>query len=254
VLYVGKARSLRSRVRSYFQPSSSDTRFFVERLPREIGDLETFVVENEKEAALLENALIKEHKPRYNFKLRDDKDYLSLRLEQRPRAPLARQGPAPPHRARDARPSPAAGRARLRSLTSRAPPGAAPRHLARDARPRRERFRARTARPRPAGARRVRRGSGYATLNEDRRAPRAAWSGGRCGLPDSFVLATPGGCYSETAQLGSLTANSSMMDSSPRISCMVPTPYSTKSAQVLARVSSRWCSGVAPLSSNIRSS
>lgn len=83
VLYVGKARSLRARVRSYFQPGSSDTRFFVERLPREIGDLETFVVENEKEAALLENALIKEHKPRYNFKLRDDKDFLSLRLDPR---------------------------------------------------------------------------------------------------------------------------------------------------------------------------
>ncbi|AKF05748.1 excinuclease ABC subunit UvrC [Sandaracinus amylolyticus] len=83
VLYVGKARSLRSRVRSYFQPSSSDTRFFIARLPREIGDLETFVVENEKEAALLENALIKEHKPRYNFKLRDDKDFLSLRLDTR---------------------------------------------------------------------------------------------------------------------------------------------------------------------------
>jgi excinuclease ABC subunit C len=82
-LYVGKARSLRSRVRSYFQPSASDSRFFVERLPREIGDLETFVVENEKEAALLENALIKEHRPRYNVKLRDDKDFLSLRLDVR---------------------------------------------------------------------------------------------------------------------------------------------------------------------------
>lgn len=83
VLYVGKARSLKSRVRSYFQPGQSDTRFFVERLEREIGDLETFVAKNEKEAALLENALIKERKPRYNFKLRDDKDFLSLRLDPR---------------------------------------------------------------------------------------------------------------------------------------------------------------------------
>jgi excinuclease ABC subunit C len=83
VLYVGKARSLRSRVRSYFQPGGSDTRFFIERLDREIGDLETFVAKNEKEAALLENALIKERKPRYNFKLRDDKDFLSLRLDPR---------------------------------------------------------------------------------------------------------------------------------------------------------------------------
>lgn len=83
VLYVGKARSLKSRVRSYFQPGGSDTRFFIARLDREIGDLETFVVQNEKEAALLENALIKERKPRYNFKLRDDKDFLSLRLDPR---------------------------------------------------------------------------------------------------------------------------------------------------------------------------
>src|SRR5690606_33666623 len=47
----------------------------------EIGDLETFVVDNEKEAALLENELIKERKPRYNVKLRDDKDFLSIRID-----------------------------------------------------------------------------------------------------------------------------------------------------------------------------
>ena len=80
VLYVGKARSLRSRVRSYFQPSVSDSRFFIALLERELGDIETFVVDTEKEAALLENQLIKQHQPRYNVKLRDDKDYLSLRL------------------------------------------------------------------------------------------------------------------------------------------------------------------------------
>jgi excinuclease ABC subunit C len=81
VLYVGKARSLRSRVRQYFQPGSSDTRFFALRLPEEAVDLETFVVANEKEAALLENAMIKERQPLYNFKLRDDKEFLSLRLD-----------------------------------------------------------------------------------------------------------------------------------------------------------------------------
>ncbi len=80
-LYVGKAASLKSRVRSYFQPSTTDTRFFVERLQHEIADLETFVVQTEKEAALLENALIKEKQPRYNVKLRDDKEFLSLRLD-----------------------------------------------------------------------------------------------------------------------------------------------------------------------------
>lgn len=80
VVYIGKASSLRHRVRSYFQ-STSDTRYFVETLANEVGDLETFVTASEKEAALLENHLIKEHHPRYNVKLRDDKEYLSLRLD-----------------------------------------------------------------------------------------------------------------------------------------------------------------------------
>lgn len=87
VLYVGKARSLRSRVRSYFQAGSSDQRPFVAFLARELGDLETFVVGNEKEAALLENELIKQHQPRYNVKLRDDKDFLSIRIDPSDRWP-----------------------------------------------------------------------------------------------------------------------------------------------------------------------
>ena len=90
VLYVGKARSLRSRVRSYFQPGSSDVRWFVDRLPHEIGDLETLVTQNEQEAALLENALIKERQPRYNFKLRDDKEFLSIRVDAREEWPRHR--------------------------------------------------------------------------------------------------------------------------------------------------------------------
>ena len=81
VLYVGKARSLRSRVRSYFQPGSSDLRAFVSRLERELVDIETFVTHTDKEAALLENQLIKSHQPKYNVKLRDDKEFLSLRLD-----------------------------------------------------------------------------------------------------------------------------------------------------------------------------
>lgn len=80
-LYVGKAANLRNRVRSYFQARTGDTRFFVERLARELDDVETFVTASEKEAALLENGLIKEHLPRYNVKLRDDKEFLSLRLD-----------------------------------------------------------------------------------------------------------------------------------------------------------------------------
>lgn len=97
VLYVGKAKSLRARVRSYFQESGSDTRAFIPSLPRWMGDLETFVTNTEKEAAILENSLIKEHRPRLNVKLRDDKEYLTLRLDKKaawPRLELVRR-PAP---------------------------------------------------------------------------------------------------------------------------------------------------------------
>jgi len=81
VVYVGKAKSLRSRVRSYFQEGSTDNRYFIPILQRTIGDLDTIVTGSEKEAAILENNLIKEHRPRYNVKLRDDKDYISLKLD-----------------------------------------------------------------------------------------------------------------------------------------------------------------------------
>jgi excinuclease ABC subunit C len=80
VLYVGKAKSLRSRVRSYFQDGTRDDRAFIPFLRKHAQDLETIVTATEKEAAILENSLIKERKPRYNFKLRDDKEFLSLRL------------------------------------------------------------------------------------------------------------------------------------------------------------------------------
>lgn len=81
VLYVGKARSLKSRVRSYFSAGSRDERAFIPFLASEVADLTTHVVGNEKEAALLENELIKEHQPRYNVKLKDDKDFLSIRID-----------------------------------------------------------------------------------------------------------------------------------------------------------------------------
>jgi excinuclease ABC subunit C len=79
-LYIGKAKSLRSRVKSYFVEAPSDTRSFLPLLHRHLADLETFVTSTEKEAAILENSLIKESHPRYNVKLRDDKEYLTLRL------------------------------------------------------------------------------------------------------------------------------------------------------------------------------
>lgn len=80
IIYVGKAKSLRSRVRSYFAASSSDSRYFIPILRRVVADVETVVTQTEKEAAVLENDLIKEHQPRFNVKLRDDKDFLCLRL------------------------------------------------------------------------------------------------------------------------------------------------------------------------------
>jgi excinuclease ABC subunit C len=93
-LYVGKAKSLRSRVRSYFQEAGSDTRAFIPFLRKELADFETIVTATEKEAAILENSLIKERKPRYNVKLRDDKEYLSIRLSTEhawPRLELVRR-------------------------------------------------------------------------------------------------------------------------------------------------------------------
>jgi excinuclease ABC subunit C len=93
-LYVGKAKSLRSRVRSYFQAAGSDTRAFLPLLRKNVKDLETIVTASEKEAAILENSLIKERKPRYNVKLRDDKEYLSIRLSNAhawPRLELVRK-------------------------------------------------------------------------------------------------------------------------------------------------------------------
>jgi excinuclease ABC subunit C len=80
IVYIGKAKSLRSRVRSYFQADPADTRFFIPILQRTVGDLDTIVTATEKEAAILENTLIKEHHPRYNVKLRDGKEFLCLRL------------------------------------------------------------------------------------------------------------------------------------------------------------------------------
>ena len=83
VVYVGKASSLRSRVRSYFDQGRGDERAFVSLLDDLLGDLEVIVTRSEKEAMLLENQLIKKHQPRFNVRLRDDKDFIVLRLDQR---------------------------------------------------------------------------------------------------------------------------------------------------------------------------
>jgi excinuclease ABC subunit C len=82
ILYVGKALSLRARVRSYFN-RSGDTRAFIPLLDDLLADVEVVLTGNEKEALILENTLIKKHKPRFNVMLRDDKNFISLRLDTR---------------------------------------------------------------------------------------------------------------------------------------------------------------------------
>lgn len=93
VIYIGKASSLRSRVRSYFQESRSrDAK--TEVLVDHIADLEVIVTDTELEALILESNLVKRHRPRYNVVLRDDKHYPFLKLttnEEFPRLVVARR-------------------------------------------------------------------------------------------------------------------------------------------------------------------
>jgi len=79
ILYVGKAGNLRHRVSSYFQKvGGKDAKTLA--LLEKVAEVDTLVTDTEKEALILENHLIKEHRPRYNVKLRDDKNYPCLRL------------------------------------------------------------------------------------------------------------------------------------------------------------------------------
>lgn len=78
IIYIGKARNLRDRVRSYFREGSRDPK--TDYLVKNIDSVDVLLTENEKEAFLLENNLIKEHSPKYNINLRDDKTYISLKV------------------------------------------------------------------------------------------------------------------------------------------------------------------------------
>ncbi len=93
ILYVGKARNLRSRVRSYFLESRwIDAK--TGSLAREIADLETIVVGNEREALALEHNLIKQYRPKFNVVLRDDKTYPYIKFtaaEKYPRVYFTRR-------------------------------------------------------------------------------------------------------------------------------------------------------------------
>ena len=79
VLYVGKAKRLRSRVRSYFTADQTGS-VKTQALVRLIDDVDTIVVPDESHALILENTLIKEHRPRFNISLRDDKSYPYIKV------------------------------------------------------------------------------------------------------------------------------------------------------------------------------
>jgi excinuclease ABC subunit C len=87
VIYVGKAKSLRARVRSYFQEGVGEANAKTGSLLRDAVDVEYIVVSNEKEALALENNLIKQKKPRFNILLRDDKTYPYIKLTLAERFP-----------------------------------------------------------------------------------------------------------------------------------------------------------------------
>ena len=92
IIYVGKAKSLRKRVSSYFVQSKEHSAK-VRVLVRQIAEIRHIVVDSEADALLLENSLIKTHQPRYNILLKDDKSYpwIVVRREHFPRVQSTRQ-------------------------------------------------------------------------------------------------------------------------------------------------------------------
>jgi excinuclease ABC subunit C len=91
ILYVGKAKHLRNRVKSYFSKNEKSPK--TTALVKKITHIETRIVRSEMEALILENNLIKEHLPKYNILLRDDKNFLYLRItnEDFPRIEITRR-------------------------------------------------------------------------------------------------------------------------------------------------------------------
>jgi excinuclease ABC subunit C len=95
VLYVGKARNLKKRVRAYVGPG--DSRLHIRFMVQLVASVEYIVTNTEKEALILENTLIKQHHPKYNINLRDDKTYFSLRMDMKepfPRLSIVRKVPS----------------------------------------------------------------------------------------------------------------------------------------------------------------
>jgi excinuclease ABC subunit C len=92
VIYVGKAKDLKARVRTYFM--GGDGRFQIDYLLQKVAAFETIVTQTEEQAFLLERDLITKYKPRYNIRLKDDKAYLCIRVDERaewPRLELVRR-------------------------------------------------------------------------------------------------------------------------------------------------------------------
>ncbi len=92
IIYIGKASSLRARVRSYFQESAGDGRSQFHTLVAQVASVEYLITASEQEALTLEATLVKDRQPRYNIKLKDDKKYPFLRItkEEFPRIVITR--------------------------------------------------------------------------------------------------------------------------------------------------------------------
>ena len=80
IIYIGKAKNLRNRVRGYFRPGAKHAPK-VRSMVHTVADFEFMTVKNEAEALLTEAALIKRYKPHFNILMRDDKRYLALRAD-----------------------------------------------------------------------------------------------------------------------------------------------------------------------------
>ncbi|HSW86609.1 MAG TPA: excinuclease ABC subunit UvrC [Rhabdochlamydiaceae bacterium] len=89
IIYIGKAKQLKNRLKQYFS-SGGDGRPMVPFLTAQIAHIDTIIVFSEKEALLLENTLIKRHKPKFNALLKDDKTFISLMINNRHRWPMIR--------------------------------------------------------------------------------------------------------------------------------------------------------------------
>lgn len=89
ILYIGKAKNLRVRVKQYFVPYR-DNREMVPFLIKKVDHIDFIITPNEKEALLLENTLIKTHQPQYNILLKDDKTFISLMINHQHKWPMVR--------------------------------------------------------------------------------------------------------------------------------------------------------------------